>query len=47
MLLQRNAEWSERELKETVEKYRLSSFEGEIERENYIKINNTKLSAVK
>lgn len=41
----RNVEWSEINLKRTMEKYRLNSFEGEIERENYLKINNTNLSA--
>ncbi|GIO21446.1 AAA family ATPase [Oceanobacillus sp. J11TS1] len=41
----RNIDWSENELIKTMEKHRLNSFEGEIKRENYIKINNTKLSA--
>ncbi|WP_456274738.1 shikimate kinase [Bacillus sp. AK031] len=41
----RNVEWSENELKETMKKYRLNSNEGEIQKENYIKINNTDLSA--
>lgn len=41
----RNVEWSEIELKESMEKYRLISLPGEIKRENYIQINNTKLSA--
>lgn len=41
----RNVEWSEYELKTSMEKYRLSSHPGEINRENYFKINNTKLSA--
>ncbi len=41
----RNVEWSENELKESMEKYRLNTNPGEIKRENYIKINNTKLSA--
>lgn len=41
----RNVEWSENELQESMGKYRLSSDPGEIKRENYIKINNTKLSA--
>lgn len=42
----RNVVWSENELKETMKKYRLNSNEGEIKKENYIKINNTNLSAV-
>ena len=42
----RNVEWSEKELKETMEKHRLNSYEGEIKKENYIKINNTNLTAV-
>ncbi|WP_078552022.1 AAA family ATPase [Bacillus alkalicellulosilyticus] len=42
----RNIDWSENELKETMKKYRLNSIEGEIKKENYIRINNTKLSAV-
>ncbi|MBP3951773.1 AAA family ATPase [Bacillus suaedae] len=41
----RNIEWSEKELKETAQKHRLNSLEGEIQRETYIKINNTHLSA--
>lgn len=36
---------SEQELKRTMELHRLNSYEGEIKRNNYIKINNTKLSA--
>ena len=42
----RNVEWSEKELKETMEKHRLNSYEGEIKKKNYIKINNTNLSAL-
>ncbi|MDY0406456.1 AAA family ATPase [Virgibacillus sp. 179-BFC.A HS] len=42
----RNVDWSENELKQTMEEYRLNTYEGEIKRENYIKINNTKLRAV-
>lgn len=42
----RNIERSENELKETLKSHRLNSFEGEIKRENYIKINNTNLSPV-
>lgn len=41
----RNVEWSENELKESMVKYRLNSQKGEIKKENYIKINNTNLSA--
>jgi hypothetical protein len=41
----RNVEWSENELKETMVKHRLNSVENEITKENYIKINNTNLSA--
>ncbi|MDH4421788.1 shikimate kinase [Bacillus sp. AFS054943] len=41
----RDIEWSEKNLKETLEKHRLNSFHGEIEKEDYIKINNTHLSA--
>jgi hypothetical protein len=29
----------------TMEKYRLNSIEGEIQKENYLKINNTNMSA--
>ena len=42
----RNVEWSEYELKETMKKHRLNSFNGEIKKENYIRINNTNLSSV-
>ena len=41
----RDLVWSENELIETSEKYRLNSLEGEIKEKNYIKINNTHLSA--
>lgn len=41
----RNIEWSEKELKETMEKHRLNSYEGEIKKDNYTKINNSNLSA--
>jgi hypothetical protein len=40
----RNVEDSERRLLASLEKLRLNSVEGEIVRENYIKINNTKMS---
>lgn len=41
----RNVDWSENELRESMKKYRLNSHKGEIKNENYIKINNTNLSA--
>ena len=41
----RNIERSESELKDTMEKYRLNSYEGEIKKDNYVKINNTNLNA--
>jgi hypothetical protein len=40
----RNLEFSERDLKKSMEKYRLNSNLGEIQKENYIRINNTDLS---
>jgi hypothetical protein len=41
----RNIDWSENDLKKSMEKYRLNSFQGEITRENYVKINNTNIPA--
>ncbi|KAA0546207.1 AAA family ATPase [Bacillus sp. BGMRC 2118] len=41
----RNLDWSEQDLLKSMDKYRLNSLEGEIKRENYMKINNTSLSA--
>jgi hypothetical protein len=41
----RNVEWSEKELKKTLEKHRLNSNDGEIKKEHFFKINNTNLSA--
>ena len=41
----RNIEWSQQELLNSVNKYRLNSKEGEIKQENYLRINNTNLSA--
>jgi hypothetical protein len=41
----RNIDWSENDLKKTMEKYRLNSFKGEITRENYVKINNNNIPA--
>ncbi|MCM3699362.1 AAA family ATPase [Paenibacillus macerans] len=40
----RNIERSEQDLLKTMEKYRLNSYEGEIQKENFMKINNTFLS---
>ncbi|MFC3801160.1 shikimate kinase [Cohnella sp. GCM10012308] len=36
---------SERDLRKTMEQHRLNSFEGEIKKENYLRINNTALMA--
>ena len=41
----RNVDWSEKELKQTFEKHRLNSNDGEIKKEHFIKINNTNLIA--
>lgn len=41
----RNIEYSEMDLIKTMEEHRLNSKEGEITRENYLRINNTNLSA--
>ncbi|KAB2441151.1 AAA family ATPase [Bacillus luti] len=41
----RDIEWSERNLKETLQKHRLNSLHGEIKNEEYIKINNTHVTA--
>ena len=41
----RNLEWSEKDLITTTEKHRLNSYENEIKRENYLRINNTNISA--
>jgi shikimate kinase len=41
----RNIEWSENNLKKSLEKYRLNSLEGEITKEEYIRINNKSMSA--
>ena len=38
-------DWSEKELKQTFEKHRLNSNDGEIKKEHFIKINNTNLIA--
>jgi len=42
----RNIQWSEYELIETMKTHRLNSNKDEIIKGNYIKINNTNLSAV-
>ncbi|MBY0095566.1 AAA family ATPase [Mesobacillus maritimus] len=39
----RDLEWSDNELKSSMNHYRLNSFAGEITRKNFIKINNTNL----
>ncbi|WP_117149400.1 AAA family ATPase [Paraliobacillus zengyii] len=41
----RNVEQSEKNLRETMEQYRLNSYEGEIKEELYLRINNTNLTA--
>jgi hypothetical protein len=41
----RDLQWSEQDLVESMDQYRLNSYAGEIERENYIRINNTNMSA--
>ena len=41
----RNIEWSEDELKNSMEKYRLNSLEGELKFSNYIRLNNTNMDA--
>ena len=41
----RNIDRSEKDLKESMENYRLNSKNGEIKRENYIKIDNTNLNS--
>jgi hypothetical protein len=41
----RNIERSEHDLKTTMEQHRLNSHEGEITKKNYLRINNTNLSA--
>ena len=41
----RNTEWSEQELLNSADKYRLNSEDGEIKHKNYMKIDNTNLSA--
>jgi len=41
----RDFEWSEKDLLKSVKKYRLNSRENEIEEYNYLRINNTNVSA--
>lgn len=41
----RDIEWSEEHLKSVADKFRLNSMDGEVTRKNYIKINNTNLTA--
>ncbi|MFJ7666387.1 AAA family ATPase [Lysinibacillus sp. NPDC097195] len=41
----RDIEWSENDLLQSMDAYRLNSFEGEITFTNYMKINNTNISA--
>lgn len=41
----RNIKWSEEHLKSTAESNRLNSVDGEVKKKNYLKINNTQLSA--
>lgn len=45
--MKRDVERFEKELIDSVSKYRMNSHEGEIKRENFIKIDNTDLSAEK
>lgn len=40
----RDLDWSEKDLKESMENHRLNSEEGEIKDKNYIRINNTNLN---
>ena len=41
----RNLEFSENELLKSMDKYRLNSYPGEIKEKNYLRINNTNISA--
>lgn len=40
----RNLEWSEQDLRNTAQKYRLNSYPGELNVDNYLKINNTHMN---
>ena len=42
----RDLQWSEKDLLKSVKKYRLNSNPNEIKEENYIRINNTNISAI-
>ncbi|MGA4719907.1 AAA family ATPase [Fictibacillus nanhaiensis] len=41
----RNLVWSENDVRTSMEKYRLNSYEGEVKKKNYLRINNTNLDA--
>lgn len=41
----RNVEWSDKDLLDGMENYRLNSDDGEVKEKNYLKINNTNISA--
>ena len=41
----RNTEWSEQELRKTLENHRLNSYDGEIQKDNYLRINNSAIHA--
>jgi hypothetical protein len=41
----RNLEWSEKDILKSVKKYRFNSHPGEVNYENYLRINNTDISA--
>jgi shikimate kinase len=43
----RDLAWSDSNLLETDKKYRVNSYEGEVAKPNYLRIDNTELSAVK
>ena len=42
----RNLEFSEKELIDSTKKHRVNTYDGEIKNKNYIKINNTNISAI-
>ena len=41
----RNVEWSKKDLIKASQEYRLNSFQGEVKEKNYLRINNTNISA--
>jgi hypothetical protein len=41
----RNIEWSEKDLIDSMDKYRMNSYEGEIKRKNYLRIYNDNMTA--